>query len=154
MNHKHHPSLGSSSLECSRKKACINSATCSSSESSQTRHLSLTRSMSDYNEHSYFVTPKSTSTPYKSDHQPCNHYASTESRCSWPPLDCSIYNNFCYRGHMDFGRGGATPGSIAGSQQVSSSMLQPGVVFSLAMPLAPSYLTPKQSAEVFCLGAE
>ena len=102
---KCHPSSCSSSLEHGRKKACINSSTHSSSESSRAQQLSPTRSMSDYDEHSYFMMLKFTSTPHKSDHQPCNRFTSTESRCSWPPLDSSIYNNFCYRGHAAFGRG-------------------------------------------------
>ena len=118
------------------------------------RCLSPTRSMSDYDDNLYFAVPRNASTPQKSDHLPCNHSASMESRHSWAPLNCSIHNNFCYRGHMGFGGGGVTPGSIAGLQHVSSSMLQPGVLFSPAVLQAPSYLTPKQSSKVFHLGAK
>ena len=56
---------------------------------------------------------------------------------------------------MGFGWGGVTPmGSMSGSHQVSSGMLQPGALFSPAMLPAPCSLTPEQSAEIFCLGAE
>ena len=110
--------------------------------------------MSDYNDHSYFVELRNASTPYKLGHQMHNHSSSMESRHSWTPLDCSLYNNFYYRGHAGFGRDGVTPGSIAGLQQVSSSILQPGVLFSPAAPQAPCSLTPEQSAEVFCLGTK
>ena len=53
-----------------------------------------TRSMSDYNDHLYFVTPRNASTPHKSVHQLHNHSSSMRSRCLHTPLDCSLYNNF------------------------------------------------------------
>ena len=86
----------------------------------------------------------------------CHHLGSMESRCSWPPLDCSLYNNFYYSGPVGFGsgRGGVTPRSVAGLQQVSSSILQSRVLFSPAALPAHCFLTPEQSAKVFHLGAE
>ena len=152
MSCKCHPSPHSSSLKHRRKRPVSTvqpiarvKARCPSP---------TTRSMSDYDNYLYFATPRNTSTPHKSDHQPCNRSASAEGRHSWAPLDCSIYNSFWYRGHTGFSRGAVTPQSTAGSQHVSSSMLQPRVLFSPGVTQAPSYLTSEQSAEVFCLGAE
>ena len=73
-----------------------------------------------------------------------------DSLLSWMPMDSYSFNSY-YNGPADFGQGGITPmGSVLGSHQLSSSMLQPGGLFSPAMPPAPCLLTP----EVFCLGAE
>ena len=116
-NHKHHLSPCPSSLDHDKKEAHINSSTCSLGESSCARLPSWSGSMSDYGDHSYFVEPRNASTLHKLGHQMHNHSSSTESRCSQTPLDCSLYNNFYYRGHMGFGGGGVTPESIAGLQQ-------------------------------------
>ena len=70
-------------------------------------------------------------------------------------MNSCLYNNFFYHSPMGFGRGGITPvGSVMGLQQVSSSMLQPGALFSPTIPPAPCSLAAKQSAVLFCLGAE
>ena len=149
VSHKCYPSPHSSSLKHSSKKTCIDSSTCSVSESSQARCLNSTRSMSDYDDSLHFAMPRNASTPHKSGHELHNHSTST-----WAPLDCNIYNNFCYRGHVGFGRGGVTPGSTAGSAHVQQHVAARAAVFFLAVPQAPSYLTPQQSAKVFHLGAE
>ena len=86
-SHKCHPSPCSSSLQCSKKEACIDSSNHSSGKSPWARYQSPTRSMRDYNDHLYFVTPRNASTPHKSVHQLHNHSSSMGSRCLHTPLD-------------------------------------------------------------------
>ena len=70
-------------------------------------------------------------------------------------MDSHPYNSFYYNDLLGFGWGGITPmGSVSGLHQVSSNILQPGALFSPAMPPASCSLNPEQSAEVFYLGAE
>ena len=69
------------------------------------------------------------------------------------PKDSSIYGSFNFYGQPGIGRRGATPSmtSLAGSQQVSSTMWQP-------LGLTPTHsvqtLTAKQSSKIFSLAAE
>ena len=123
-NCKHGLSLHASSLEGKQKVAHIDN--CSSSGSPCARHRSLSKSMGDLNDHVFFSRP-SPSTPYKPKAKTYYSCSSTDSRCSWTPMDSSLYNSFNYYSPMDFGRGGVTPaGSVAKSQHVSSSMLDMG----------------------------
>ena len=64
-------------------------------------------------------------------------------------------NSFHYNRPIGFSQDGVTPvGSMLGLHQVSSSMLQPGALFTPAMLPALCSLTPEQSAEIFHLGAK
>ena len=118
-------------------------------------HQSPLRSMSDLNDHTFFTMPNHSLTPYKTEAQ--THYcsSSTDSRCSWMPMDSSLYNSFGYHGLSGFGSGGVTPaGSIARSQHIPSSMLQPMELFFPNMLPTHSSLTAEQMTKIFHLGAE
>ena len=104
----------------------VEESSCVPSESSCTNYRSLSRSMSELEDHRSFTVPTSFSTPNKLRTQQCYQSSSTDSRLSMMPLDSGLYNNFSYSHPTGFCKGGATPAtSVAGSHYVSSSIWQP-----------------------------
>ena len=139
------------SEECPWKEPHVHEPSCIPSESSHTNYRSLSRSMSELEDHGCFATPTSSSTPNKSGSQQHYRSSSTDSRLSTMPLDMGLHS-FSYSDPTGFCRGEATPvTSVAGSYHVSSSAWQtPGLT---SLP-ATQTLNVEQSTEVFNLAAE
>ena len=111
--------------------------------------------MSETEDQSSFTTPSSTSTPNKIGSGPCYHSSFTNSRCSITPLDTSLYGSFSHHGSAGVGHGSNTPTtSVAGSQQVTSSMWQLHRLLSPALPPATDTLNTEQAAEIYQLATK
>ena len=83
------------------------------------------------------------------------HSNSTDSRHSMTPLDTWQYGSFSYPGQTGLGCGSITPAtSVAGSQQVTSSMWQLPRPFSPALLPAMDTLSTGQVAEIHQLATE
>ena len=80
---------------------------------------------------------------------------SSGSRYSMTPLDTSLYGSFSYSSPTGAGHGSITPAtSVAGSQQVTSSMWQPPGPFSPPLTSAMDTLSTRQAAESYQLATE
>ena len=111
--------------------------------------------MSETEDQSSFTTPSSTSTPNKIGNGLRFCSSSTDSRCSMTPLDTLLYGRFRYSGPTGMGHSSVTPvTSVAGLQQVTSSMWQlPGPFFSTLLP-ATDTLSAGKVEEIYQLATE
>ena len=120
-----------------------------------THPRSPSKCMSETKDQSSFTAPSSTSTPNKIGSGPHYHSSSTDSRHSMTPLDTSLHGSFTYHDSTGMGCGSVNPtASMAGSQQVTSSMRQPHRLFSSTLPPAPDTLSTEQAAEIYWLATE
>ena len=144
-----------SSTERVWKECCMDDPTQTSSANTNTHHQCPSRCMSETDDQSSFIAPASTSTPNKIGNGPRQCSSSTDSRHSMTPLDPGLYGSFSYYGSAGVGHGSITPAaSVAGSQQVTSSIWQPHGLFSPTLPPAADTLSADQAAGIYLLATE
>ena len=142
-----------SSSERAGNEHCFDDTTQTSGADMHTCPQSPFKCMSETEDQSSF--PPSTSTPNKIGSGPCYHSNSTDSRHSMTPQDTLLYGSFSCPGPAGTGHGSITPvTSVAGSQQVTSSMWQMPRLFSPTLPSATDTLSTEQVVEIYQLATE